>query len=188
MTLRIKRQQLPLTPMTGDKVIHLNLRFNTQNPSNFEVLVVHDGQDTEVLAQMIACFRSTKKNEDSNAYNNTISIPQTTDSRVLEFVYKAQDLLLADLQQPPSLKQIAHQVGTNPTKLSKVFQQHFGMTMFDYLHEHRLIQEQHLLRQTSLPIQQIADNIGYKNHCDFSVAFKRRFGLTPRQYRCQFYV
>ena len=99
------------------------------------------------------------------------------------FVYKVRDLLLAHWQDPPSLKQLAYQVGTNPNKLSKTFRQTFGMTVFAYLREYRLVKAQDLLCQTTLSIQQIAHTVGYQNHSDFTVTFKRHFGLTPRQYR-----
>ncbi len=40
-----------------------------------------------------------------------------------------------------------------------------------------------LLRSTQLPIYQIADEIGYKNATHFSAAFKRCFGMTPKNFR-----
>lgn len=104
-------------------------------------------------------------------------------SHIPPFLNQVRDLLLAHLHEPFSLKQLAHMVGTNPTKLSKIFQQYFGMTVFDYLREQRLVKAQYLLRQSNLTIQQIVDAVGYKNHSDFTVVFKQRFGLTPRQYR-----
>jgi YesN/AraC family two-component response regulator len=120
-------------------------------------------------------------------YQSTSSMPHTIDSSITTvrppFISQAQDLLLANLHEPLSLKKLATSVGTNPTKLSKAFQQHFGMTVFDYLREQRLIKARVLLRQSIFSIQQIADTVGYKNPSDFTVAFKQRFGLTPRQYR-----
>ncbi|BAP57676.1 hypothetical protein THII_3379 [Thioploca ingrica] len=154
--------------------------------------LIHEQQ--EVLIQIITppeidqLFRQIA--EHLAVYEPTSSNSQTIDDDLviahLTFVYQARDLLLAHWQEPPSLKQLAHQVGTNPNKLSKAFQQHFGMTVFDYLREHRLAKAQDLLCHSTLPIQQIADTVGYQNHSDFTATFKQRFGLTPRQYRQHF--
>ncbi|WP_295884598.1 AraC family transcriptional regulator [uncultured Thiohalocapsa sp.] len=34
-----------------------------------------------------------------------------------------------------------------------------------------------------IPVQLIADRVGYRNAGDFTRAFRRHFGVTPRQYR-----
>jgi AraC-like DNA-binding protein len=57
------------------------------------------------------------------------------------------------------------------------------MSPFEYLREQRLARAQTLLASGDRPIQQIADTIGFKRTGDFATAFKRRFGLTPRDYR-----
>ena len=59
------------------------------------------------------------------------------------------------------------------------------MSTFDYLREQRLARAQALLASGDRQIQRIADDIGFKRTGDFATAFKRRFGLTPREYRKQ---
>ena len=55
--------------------------------------------------------------------------------------------------------------------------------MFAWLREQRLVNAQSLLKRDQLQIQQIAAQVGFKRVGDFSTAFKRRYGLTPREYR-----
>lgn len=103
--------------------------------------------------------------------------------RGLQLVYKARDILLADLVHPPDLPTLTHLVGTNHNKLTREFQHHLGMSVFAWLREQRLVSAQALLKREHLQIQQVADQVGFKRVGDFSTAFKRRFGVTPRQYR-----
>jgi len=105
--------------------------------------------------------------------------------RHLRFVYQAIDILLAEMQSPPSRADLAHRVGTNEVSLGQAFQRHLGMTPFAFLREQRLARAQTLLVTDNRQIQQIADVIGFKRTGDFATAFKRRFGLTPREYRRQ---
>ena len=89
------------------------------------------------------------------------------------------------MRDPPSLTDLAHRVGTNQSKLGREFQDHLGMSTFEYLRDQRLARAQTLLASGDRQIQQIADAIGFKRAGDFATAFKRRFGLTPREYRRQ---
>ena len=57
------------------------------------------------------------------------------------------------------------------------------MSTFEYLREQRLARAQTLLADGDRQIQQVADQVGFRNAGDFATAFKRRFGLTPRDYR-----
>jgi DNA-binding response OmpR family regulator len=83
----------------------------------------------------------------------------------------------------PGLEALAHNVGTNEKKLTELFRQRFGMPAYTYLVELRLEQARVSLTNSALQIQYIADSAGYRNASDFSRAFRRRYGLGPRQYR-----
>lgn len=102
---------------------------------------------------------------------------------LLELVYQARDQLLANLQNPPSLDQLARNLGTNRTKLGQAFRARLGLSVFGYLRRQRLISASHLLRETPLTIKQIAARVGYRNSRDFAVAFKAYFSVTPSEYR-----
>ena len=108
---------------------------------------------------------------------------EATDQPGLRFVYRAIDILLDEMADPPGLIKLAHQVGTNQARLGREFQTYLGMSIFEYLREQRLVRAQELLATTDKQIQQIAEAIGFKRASDFATAFKLRFGMTPREYR-----
>jgi DNA-binding response OmpR family regulator len=95
----------------------------------------------------------------------------------------AQKRLLDNLATTPDLAGLAHSVGTNTRQLNDAFRKYAGVTVFDYLREARMKEARHLLRETSLEVQTIANDLGYGSAANFSTAFRERFGLSPRQYR-----
>lgn len=96
---------------------------------------------------------------------------------------EAVSVLTRHLTDPPGLIALAHRVGTNERRLTQVFRQQVGMSAFEYLQQLRLEHGRGLLRDKDLQVQLIADRVGYRNATDFTRAFRRHFGVTPRQYR-----
>ena len=100
-------------------------------------------------------------------------------------LYQAKEILLTDIEHPPSLIELARQVGINDFKLKRGFRQIFGTTVFGCLYNHRMERAKQLLDTHNLKVAQIAQAVGYANPSQFSAAFKRKFGFSPKMYRRQ---
>lgn len=85
--------------------------------------------------------------------------------------------------EPPTLIEIAHRLGTNEAKLANTFKIEFDCTIFEYLQKVRMENARTLLRQSDISITQIAMDVGYQYPGNFTTAFKRHFGVTPRAFR-----
>lgn len=96
---------------------------------------------------------------------------------------QALSMLEQRLAMPPSLVELARELGTNERKLTDVFRRRVGMTVFDYFSEMRLESARHLLGSSGMRIQSIAAHVGYRNAGDFTRAYRRRYGVSPREYR-----
>lgn len=96
---------------------------------------------------------------------------------------KAANVLEKRLTEPPGLVELAHELGTNERKLTLAFRRKVGMSVFEYLAELRLETARRLLEGSPLQVQLIADRVGYQNAGDFTRAFRRRYGVSPREYR-----
>jgi DNA-binding response OmpR family regulator len=92
-------------------------------------------------------------------------------------------LINEELAELPSLDDIARRVGTHDKRLSAIFRQHMGMTVFAWIREERLRKGRSLLTETSLALQDIAENVGFRSACNFITAFRERMGVTPNQFR-----
>jgi AraC-like DNA-binding protein len=97
-------------------------------------------------------------------------------------IHHARDILVDNMDEPPSLLALARQVGLNDFKLKAGFRQVFGTTAFGYLHDQRMERARQLLEERRFNVTEIACTVGYANPSHFSAAFKRKFGVNPRGY------
>jgi AraC-like DNA-binding protein len=98
-------------------------------------------------------------------------------------VVAVMDILQRDLARPPSLQELAHQVGTNEKRLTELFRAATGLPVFTWLREERVLLACRLLADSELDIQQIADQVGYGSASNFTTMFREHMGVTPRDYR-----
>lgn len=96
-------------------------------------------------------------------------------------VHMAREILLHDLQHPPSMSTLARQSGLNSFKLKAGFKHVFGNTVFGYLKDHRLEQARDMLCAGHKTVTEIAYETGYSTLQHFSNEFKKKFGLSPRE-------
>ncbi|MGE7136802.1 response regulator transcription factor [Luteibacter sp. NPDC031894] len=95
----------------------------------------------------------------------------------------AMRLISRQLSNAFTLEEIAAGVGTYDKRLSSIFRQQLGMTVFAWIREERLRKSRELLTDTTLGMQEIAENIGFRSACNFTTAFRERLGVTPSEYR-----
>ncbi len=101
----------------------------------------------------------------------------------IDRIHHARDILFQRFDDPPSLLELAHQVGLNDCTLKRGFRQVFGKTAFGYLHEYRLERARQLLAERRLNVSEVARAIGFTNRSYFAAAFKKKFGITPKIYQ-----
>ena len=112
---------------------------------------------------------------------------QAVDSRMLKAdavsrVHYAAEILRSHLENPPNQMVLAQQVGMSDRTLQKRFKAVFGVTPFAYLTQQRMQQAEQLLRHPERTVADVANTVGYANPAQFAAAFKRQFGITPREY------
>ncbi|CAL2079103.1 AraC family transcriptional regulator, transcriptional activator of the genes for pyochelin and ferripyochelin receptors [Tenacibaculum sp. 190524A05c] len=107
--------------------------------------------------------------------------PTIIETSQLEKINLAQEILLADLENPPSLTELAQKIGTNTNKLKKEFKAQFGVPVFKYLQNERLKKAYNLIKKEQKTIQEAAWAVGYDSLGSFSNAFEKKFGYRPSQ-------
>ena len=85
--------------------------------------------------------------------------------------------------QPLSLEQVAAEVHLTPEYFSRIFKEELGITFVNYLTDIRLSRSVQLLETTALRVQNIAQSVGYANVSYFSTIFKKKYGMSPYEYR-----
>ncbi len=100
-----------------------------------------------------------------------------------EMIAKANEILLQNFQNPPTIKELSKLVATNEDKLKKGFKVLFNDTIFNTLTEHRLKIAFKNLQKSDMSVDEIAFESGYKSVSRFIAVFKKRYGKTPGQMR-----
>jgi AraC family transcriptional regulator len=105
-----------------------------------------------------------------------------TTEQLLPIFIHIQSHLADDL----SLEQVAGQADLSPYHFHRLFHNAVGETLKQYTQRLRLEQAAYHLKIQDASILDIALNAGFNNHETFSRAFKRWFGVSPRDYRLSF--
>jgi len=95
----------------------------------------------------------------------------------------ARARLLHDLSVPPTIAQLAREIGMNQCKLKKAFKEYFGTTIYAMFQHERMSCAKRLLRSNT--VTETATLLGYSNISHFSAAFSNQFGYLPSQVRQQ---
>jgi AraC-like DNA-binding protein len=97
----------------------------------------------------------------------------------LESIHTARQILLKDIQNPPSITNLARLCGINEFKLKKGFKQTFNTTIFACLKKYRMETAWHMFTDQSRSVTEAASMVGYTNISHFSAAFRKQFNISP---------
>lgn len=96
--------------------------------------------------------------------------------RVIEFID-------ANLDQSLSLGEVAGVAGMSPYYFSRSMRRATGLAPHAYVALRRMERAKQLLRETKLPIIEVALRVGFSNHSHFTRQFRKSVGVTPSAYR-----
>jgi AraC-like DNA-binding protein len=82
-----------------------------------------------------------------------------------------------------SLSVLAHEFGMTPGYFCTFFRDCFGRTFIQHLNLLRIERASRLLRETDLPVMEIAFSVGFEHFSYFIKRFRDVFGCTPTVYR-----
>lgn len=82
-----------------------------------------------------------------------------------------------------SLEDVTQHVGFSKFYGGRLFKQHMGMTIIEYLIDVRLTHAKELLAQGEFSIKQISFMVGYQDPNYFTWSFKKATGISPVKYR-----
>lgn len=105
------------------------------------------------------------------------------DAYILEKLAEARRIMKAEIEHPSSPEEIAAQLGLSYSWFRRTFKDYTGVSPAQYQIQLRLIRAKELLSQTTLNITEIAYQLHFENGGQFSTFFKKREGLTPKEYR-----
>ena len=96
---------------------------------------------------------------------------------------KVLEHMEANLEEPAGRAALAARAGVSVRQLERLFRTHLGRTLGAHYLDLRLRRAQTLMRQTTLPILEVAIACGFVSASHFSRSYRRRFGAPPRAER-----
>ena len=81
------------------------------------------------------------------------------------------------------ISDVADYIGINRTYLTAIFKTKMHVSPQEYLMQVRMDKSRELLIKTDVPIYVVAKEVGYQDQLPFSKMFRKKYGLSPEQYR-----
>ena len=99
------------------------------------------------------------------------------------YIKEALSFIEQNFQNDITVEVIAACCGLNRSYFGKIFHEVLGKSPQEFLISYRMTKATELLKLTSLSIAEVGSAVGYSNQLHFSRAFKKIYGISPRQWR-----
>lgn len=108
--------------------------------------------------------------------------PFLVDEQNVLKIRKAKEIIIAKMAEPPSLQELANEIGLNLKKLKEGFKQIYGDTVYSFLFDYKMEHARRLLESNQFNVNEVGTQVGYSTASHFIAAFKKKFGTTPKKY------
>ena len=163
--------KVPITPAM-DQILAETSRF-TQYRGGLGYLYL-DGKLLELLSIYLG-----EVLEMDILMGKNISMSRTEKTAIIE----AKRIIDSQLAFAPSCEELSRLVHLSMTKLTRGFSLFYGMPIHQYIIEQRLIQAAQLLLEGEWNVSEVAAIVGYGKPSNFAAAFKKKYGVSPKNYR-----
>lgn len=126
----------------------------------------------ELLARAFSGFQEQAK-----------ALPSHLSYRDRARLQRVRDMIVANPEAHFTLDGLAREAGMSMTVLKTKFSALFGQSVFSFLRDVRLSYAKEGLENEGWSVSQAAHFVGYRHHSNFSTAFRRRYGVSPREFR-----
>ena len=96
---------------------------------------------------------------------------------------KAAAFIGENLDKDLSIQSVSRATNISKSVLYKAFHSRYGCTVGAYINEARVERSLEYLLKTNLPMEEIAQKVGFSSGSYYSKTFKKQMGISPLQYR-----
>jgi AraC-like DNA-binding protein len=155
----------PSMAIVLNQLINYNLNQSIKN-------LYFKGQAYELLSLYF------NRSEDANVEQCPFLVDE---SNVIK-IRKAKDIVISRMAEPPSLQELADEIGLSLKKLKEGFKQIYGDTVFSFLFDYKMEVARKLLESGEHNVNEVGLKVGYSTSSHFIAAFKKKYGTTPKKY------
>jgi AraC-like DNA-binding protein len=161
----------------SDTPLLINLTHRTMLKELFEI---KDNDPLSQIRRLSSVIHLIERSLHSFLRQEQTTLPRAVKKTDLESMQHIEQILSSRLEGFPSLESLAHEVFMSTSKLKNLFKQVYGHTLYDYYNKSRLQRARELLANGQVSIKQAGSEIGFSNLSHFAKAFRKEFGILPR--------
>jgi AraC family transcriptional regulator of arabinose operon len=102
-------------------------------------------------------------------------------------IMRVMELMEANIHRRVAIGELSQAVNLSPWRLCHLFKTEIGTPPLKYLKALRMERAKMLVSSTFLSIKQVMNTVGINDESHFVKDFRSAYGLTPGQYRIQFF-
>lgn len=114
------------------------------------------------------------------AFQDTDTIPPKAEKP--ELLDQAIVYIETNLARKISLEDAARELFVSPSTVSQLFRSKMGVSFYHWVTQRRLIAAKALIAE-NIPLERVGAQVGFSDHSVFYRAFRKEYGISPRQYR-----
>jgi AraC-like DNA-binding protein len=118
------------------------------------------------------------RNEDANVEQCPFLVDETNVIKIRN----AKDIIILRIAEPPSLQELADEIGLSLKKLKEGFKEIYGDSVFSFLFDYKMELARKLLESGDHNVSEVGHKVGYSTSSHFIAAFKKKYGTTPKKY------
>ena len=118
------------------------------------------------------------RSEDANIEQCPFLVDETNVIKIR----RAKEIIISRMAEPPSLQELADEIGLNLKKLKEGFKQIYGDSVFSFLFDYKMEVARKLLEAGNDNVNEVGHKVGYSTSSHFIAAFKKKYGTTPKKY------
>ena len=107
--------------------------------------------------------------------------------RISDIVKSIKEYIINHINEPITLEQISKSLFFSTVYCSSIFKKEMGISIIDYCLNEKIKLAKKLIIE-NVELKTIADQLGFSTYNYFSRTFKKREGITPMQYKQNFFT
>jgi AraC-like DNA-binding protein len=108
--------------------------------------------------------------------------PFLVDEENVKRIRQAKDIIIARMAEPPTLAELAEEIGLSLKRLKEGFKQIYGDSVYSFLFNYKMEYARKMLESNQYNVNEVGLKVGYSTASHFITAFKKKYGTTPKKY------
>lgn len=169
------------------------LRIDERRPQYLHFKTAGNLAIENLMENIIQSLFSGKEEESINQFtmgliflqllSNIDSISENSFQTGQDFMAETALRYIRKRYQDANLKELASNMQQSPSNMCKIIKKSTGYTFGALLQKVRFQQAKIFLTDTKMTVSEIMNTVGYENSSYFYKEFRRRYGMSPREYR-----